>query len=80
MNSIDHIQQAFTEHLNTLFPEHQSSADQTRLHINVDESKQAFGNLSTSIALVLAKAQKQSPREVATHIATTFSHPLVEKI
>lgn len=80
MNSIDYIQQAFTEHLNTLFPAQQASADQTRLHINVDEAKQAFGNLSTSIALVLAKALKRSPREVATEVATTFSHPLVEKI
>jgi len=80
MNSIDYIQQAFTEHLNTLFPEHQPSEDQARLHINVDEAKQAFGNLSTTIALILGKALKRSPREVATEIATTFSHPLVEKI
>lgn len=79
MNSIDYIQQAFTEHLNTLFPTHEASADQIRLHINVDEAKQAFGNLSTSIALVLAKALKRSPREVATEIAT-FSHPSVAKI
>jgi arginyl-tRNA synthetase len=80
MNSIDHIQQAFNEHLKNLFPIHQASPDQTRLHINVDEAKQVFGNLSTTVALVLAKAFGRSPREVATEIANSFSHPLVEKI
>jgi arginyl-tRNA synthetase len=80
MNSIDHIQQAFTDHLAKLFPSAEITSDQSRLAINVDEAKQAFGNLSTSIALLLGKALKQSPREVATDIATTFTHPLVEKI
>src|ERR1700756_5076107 len=80
MNSIDHIQQAFIDHLKKLFPSAEITSDQSRLAINVDEAKQAFGNLSTSIALILGKALKQSPREVATSIATTFTHPLVEKI
>lgn len=86
MNSIDCIQKTFTSHVKMLF--HPStgsgrtelSADQCRLHINVDEAKQAFGNLSTSVALVLAKELKRVPRQVATEIATSFTHPLVEKI
>ena len=80
MNSIDHIQQAFIEHLNSLFSTHQASTDHMRLHINVDEAKQAFGNLSTTVALVLAKMLNRSPREIATEIITTFTHPLIEKI
>jgi arginyl-tRNA synthetase len=80
MNSIDHIQQAFTDHLRKLFPMHEATSDQSRLIINVDEAKQAFGNLSTSVALVLGKALKLSPREVATDIVTTFTHPLVERV
>ena len=80
MNSIDSIQKAFTSHIHHLFQTIELTQDQCRLHINVDESKQAFGNLSTSIALVLAKALKRIPREVATEIATTFVHSLVEKI
>jgi len=86
MNSIDSIQKLFTSHIKTIFPHPSTSSgraegdDFYRLHINVDEAKQAFGNLSTSVALVLGKALKQSPREVATEIATTFHHPLVEKI
>lgn len=79
MNSIDHIQQAFSSHLKQLYPI-ELSADQTRLHINVDEAKQGFGNLSTSIALVLAKTLKRSPRDVATEIISTFSYPLVDRI
>src|SRR5260221_1294452 len=88
MNSIDHIQKAFTEHIKGLFypstgsgrAEVEITSDLCKLHINVDEAKQAFGNLSTSVALVLAKVLKRVPREVATEIATSFTHPLVEKI
>jgi len=78
MNSIDHIQKAFADHLKTLFSGCMSV--DYKLHINVDESKQAFGNLSTSVALVLAKELKRSPREVAQQIVSSFSHPLIEKI
>lgn len=80
MNSIDYIQHAFIAHLTTLFPSENIHADHSRLHINVDEAKQTFGNLSTSIALVLAKQLKKTPRDVATEIATTFSHPAIERI
>jgi arginyl-tRNA synthetase len=80
MNSIDCIQKAFTTHVKTLFQSLEVASDQCRLNINVDEAKQAFGNLSTSVALVLAKALKRVPREVATEITTTFTHSLVEKI
>ena len=80
MNSIDCIQKSFNAHIKALFSSMEIASDQSRLHINVDEAKQAFGNLSTSLALVLAKALKRVPREVATEIATTFTHPLVEKI
>ena len=79
MNSIDSIQKAFIEHVRGLFGADIAS-DQCRLHINVDESKQAFGNLSTTVSLGLAKLLKRAPREVATEIATSFVHPLVEKI
>ena len=80
MNSIDNIQKSFTEHVKNLFLNNDITNDSCRLNINVDEAKQAFGNLSTTVPLVLAKALKRIPREVATEIATTFTHPLVEKI
>jgi len=80
MNSIDFIQKTFTEHIKILFPITEITDEQSRLHINVDEAKQMFGNLSTSCALVLAKTLKRAPREVAVEIATSYTHPLVEKI
>src|SRR5436305_11993530 len=80
MNSIDCIQKAFTTHVQALFQSIEIAADQCRVHINVDEAKQAFGNLSTSVALGLAKELKRAPREVATEIATSFTYRLVEKI
>jgi arginyl-tRNA synthetase len=85
MNSIESIQKAFFEHVQIVLSDTSSgraevSADQCRLALNVDEAKQAFGNVTTSIALVLAKQLKRVPREVATAIATTFTHPLIEKI
>jgi arginyl-tRNA synthetase len=80
MNSIDSIQKAFTDHIKELFQAIEITSDLSKLHINVDESKQEFGNLSTSVALILAKALKRIPREVATEIATSFTHPLIEKI
>lgn len=80
MNSIDCIQKAFNEHVKNLFATAEITHDHSRLQVNVDESKQAFGNLSTTVALVLAKALKRVPRDVATEIIATFKHPLIEKI
>lgn len=83
MNSIDSIQKLFISHVQNLFAhcsEQLKGSIDYRLHINVDESKQAFGNLSTSIALILAKALKRLPRDVATEIVTTFTHPLIERM
>ncbi len=80
MNSIDSLQKVFTAHIKELFPSQQLTFEHVRLHINVDEAKQAFGNLSTSCALVLAKALKRAPQEVAADIVRNFTHSLVEKI
>ncbi|HSC24781.1 MAG TPA: arginine--tRNA ligase [Candidatus Babeliales bacterium] len=79
MNSIDCIQKTFTTHVKKLFNIN-IAVDVCRLHINVDEAKQAFGNLSTSVALVLAKELKQTPRDIAMEIIKSFAHPLVEKV
>lgn len=79
MNSFELIQHAFAQHLKTLFNEIELSDQQMRLHLNVDESKQEFGNLTTSIAMTLAKQLQRAPRAIAQDVVT-FAHPLVEKI
>jgi len=80
MNSIDSLQKAFINHITTLFPTAEIPYEHRRLLINVDESKQDFGDLSTSIALFLAKQLQKNPRQLATEIVEKFSHPFIEKI
>jgi len=55
MHSIESFQQAFAQHIKTVFSGIDFTAEQLRLHLNIDESRQEFGNLTTSIAMVLAK-------------------------
>ncbi len=80
MNSIESIQQAFISHVKKLFPAASVSAELIRLHLNIDENRQEFGNLSGNIAMVLAKTIRQNPISVANTIVSSFSHPLIEKI
>lgn len=80
MNSIEHIQHAFVTHIQTVFPEHAIDPEAMRLHLNIDESRQEFGNLTANIAMVLAKQMSCAPRVIANQITESFSHPLIEKI
>jgi len=81
MNSIEHIQQAFVAHVKaTLVLEDESLLAQCQLQLNVDETKQEFGDVTTSIAMVLARPLQRSPRDIAQALIKDFSHPLVEKV
>lgn len=48
--------------------------------INVDEQKQQFGDLTSTIAIVLAKELKQAPHAIAQNIASQFQDSVIEKI
>lgn len=81
MNSIEQIQHAFNNYLQTTF----APLEQTTLHaiattINTDETKQEFGDLNSNAAMVLAKAAKKNPREIAQQIISGFSHPAIARI
>ncbi len=80
MNSIEHIQQAFVKHIKVLFPCVDITYEHMRLHLNVDEARQEFGNLTTNIAMVVAKVMQRPSRAVATDIISSFSHPLIAKM
>lgn len=81
MNSIEQIQQAFVTHVKTtLALDDESLLQQCQLLLNLDEAKQEFGNLSTSIAMILARPLKRNPREIAERIIENFVHPLVKRI
>ena len=80
MNAIEQLQQTFNTYLQKQFNLDQHTATRCRLELNVDENKQAFGNLNTTAALVLANIVGRSPREIAQEIATSFKHAFIQKI
>lgn len=80
MNSLEQIQTAFADYLKSSFNAEKQIIDKCLLTLNVDETKQQFGDLTTNAALMLSKQLKTSPLEIAKKIASGFNHPLVEKI
>lgn len=80
MNTIVTLQQNFADHLSTLFALSAEKAAQLTLELNLDEHKQAFGDLTTNAAMVLAKELKKGPREIATTIINSFKDPLVSRM
>lgn len=80
MNTIQEIQQQFSSYLATLFNLSTEKAALLTLELNLDEHKQAFGDLTTNAAMVLAKELKKNPREVAATIINSFNHPLVARM
>ncbi len=80
MNQIEQLQQAFSIYLQTTFNIDQKLVTACQLELNVDETKQAFGDLNSSAALVLAKQLKRNPREIAQEIADNFKHTNIEKL
>lgn len=80
MNFIEQIRQEFTNFLVAKYQIDAPHAQTCSLTLNTDQSKQAFGDLTTNAAMVLAKALKQNPRAIAQEITSSFSHPAIEKI
>src|ERR1700722_20909189 len=80
MNTIQKIQQQFSSHLATLFNLPAEKVALLTLELNLDEHKQAFGDLTTNAAMVLAKELKKNPREVAATIINSFNHPLISRM
>lgn len=78
MNIITNISQAFLDHIATLFPSlapAQRAAITTTL--NDDPQRQAFGDISSNAAMILAKHFGKAPRVIAEQIVASFQHPLV---
>lgn len=80
MNTIQQIQQSFSNALIAQFGIPSALAAKLTLELNLDEHKQTFGDLTTNAAMVLAKELKQSPRDVATTITQNFTHPLIARM
>lgn len=80
MNILIHLEQAFKTFLTETFAIDPQLIKDHSLSLNVDEQKQSFGDLSSNIAMILAKPLGQSPRAIAQKIQEQFSYPAVAKI
>ncbi len=78
MNPITNIQSAFDSYVLSHFPSI-TDLQQARLTVQTDPAK-SFGDLTTTLPLVLSKQVKRAPREIAADIIAQFKHPLIEKI
>jgi arginyl-tRNA synthetase len=76
---IEQIQVDFQKHLEKKLGISPALAQQCVLDLNVDEQKQAFGDLNSNAALMFAKELKKSPRDIAQSI-TDFKHKAIQKI
>jgi len=74
MNSIEQIQQSFSEFLQQHFGIEKPEAESCTFELNVEEAKEQFGDLSSNAALVLAKKLKKNPKAIAQEIIDTFHH------
>lgn len=80
MNCIDQIKNSFFSFLQNHFNITENDTQRCNFEINTDQDKQAFGDLNSNAAMVLAKHLKNNPRAIAQEITDNFTHKLVEKI
>ncbi len=80
MNIIEKLQSKFHTFLSKHFSVEQTVIDQCTLLLNTDENKQQFGDLSSNAPMVLARALKKNPRQIAQTIVDEFTSPALEKI
>ncbi|OQA36086.1 MAG: Arginine--tRNA ligase [Candidatus Dependentiae bacterium ADurb.Bin331] len=80
MNLLLHLENELTNYILSAFKIDKSFLRNDLFALNVDEQKQGFGDLSSNIALLLAKPLGQQPRSIAQKIQHEFSHPFVSKI
>ena len=78
-NSLDILKQAFHAYLTQTFSDVKSLLPSITFELNTDENKKDFGDISTNAALILAKALKKNPREIAQTITKDFVHEFIQK-
>jgi arginyl-tRNA synthetase len=80
MNLIEQLQQSFNDFLKLQFSLTAQQLKNCQFSLNIDPTKQQFGDININAAMVLAKELNQNPRAIAQTIAENFSHPFIEKI
>lgn len=80
MNSIEQLHTQFCAFLVEQFSISQEQAKSCSFTLNVDESRQMFGDINTNAAMTLAKLLKKNPAQIATTITQSFKNPALSTI
>lgn len=79
MNSFDQLHDALLQTIKKLYDLTPEQTANITVDINDDAKKQAFGDITTNAALMIAKQIGQNPRAVAQNIIENFSHANVTR-
>jgi len=79
MNIIESIKKEFNNFLKKTFSTDDQLIKKCNFDLNIDESKQAFGDINSNCAMILAKQLGCNPRQIADQIATTFKNDYIAK-
>jgi len=80
MNTIHDLQHHFAITVSSLYELPAEISMSMHLDLILEEQKQQFGDLTTNIAMVLAKELEKAPRDIANVIIAQFKHPLVARM
>lgn len=80
MNLVERLQNTFASYLETTFGVAPDISRSCTLVLNTDEAKQAFGDLSSNAAMILARPLGLKPRDIAQKIIDSFSDESVARI
>lgn len=80
MNTFEQLQTSFFNHAQNIHTIDAKLLTHASFELNTDPDKSQFGDISTNIAMILAKSIKTNPRSVAESLIESFSHKHVEKV
>lgn len=80
MNLLSAIQSAFVTYLQKNYPIDEATSATAQFVLNVDPSKQQFGDLTSNAAMIIAKKVSKAPRVVAQEIIDGFTHEGISRI
>jgi arginyl-tRNA synthetase len=80
MNIIDQIKHKLFDFLIKHFQVTSQDLERVDFNLNIDDSKQQFGDISTNAAMLLAKTLQQAPIKIANEIYHNFKSEYVTKI
>lgn len=76
-NTLDSLIQTFAHTIRSYAPDCTDTSVE-HLTLNVDPSRQQFGDLSSHAPLMLAKIKKKSPQAIAEDLIKALQHPAIE--